>query len=230
MKYRLPIVGPSNVLVLVAALFVGIYVCTIPMWAVFHRHKGAISNSILFLLLNTVFVQQVGYVWFTAAFAWRTYLQAERVANCVTYALNTAIGVVFHVWCFGPLIVERLNVASGGHCLIGSEIMSISMHKCRSDPNAIWVDGFDLSGHYYFITTLCMLLVHNCIGDAPADNVHKAASALCAVLVAVWVFEFWITSLFFHTILERLTGLVGIPIAFGVICAGEWWCGLQIEH
>lgn len=179
---------------------------------------------------------------------------------------NTIFLVFTNVWCFGPSIFERIDMLNGGHCeeRSGSEWVgdysnmnpraaalsgsinpetertpSLTPSQCLRDSNRYWVDGFDVSGHYYLIISMSLLLWDLLIryhilnwrkrevvdlelqsiysmAQQPATNittvqllVMKRTVQVCSIaLLLIWYFEFAVTSLFFHTTLEKLWGLI----------------------
>lgn len=215
-----------------SVVYVAVFIVSIPVWYYARAYRDVVLHNWLMAETNVVFVQLFGYVWFTAAYASHVFLytdeqnripEAVLVQQAFKYALVTVCYILVQRWCFGAPIVERINVATGGSC----DRPFLSMNQCKLDPEAVWVDGFDLLSHYYIILSLSLMLWHN------RDSMHTMAPStttwaktadrllkpFCGVLLAVWFLEFCITSTFFHTVGERFTGLVAIPVTWAVIGA-----------
>lgn len=216
--------------------YVAVYIATIPFWAVLLPYKDRVAHNGLCAAVNSLFIQHYGYVWFTLAYMGHIFLFVEPngkitypvlARQSTKYALSMLFTIAFNSWFFGLLIVERLNVATGGHCSV-----DLGMDDCRRDPAAVWQDGFDLSGHYYFLLTLGLLLWDNHMnrprrGDIETQTkrlVHALQTLLqllSTALLVIWSLEFCVTSLFFHTVGERAAGLVAIPIVYFVVWTGN---------
>lgn len=227
---------PQNLLALASLTYVFCFLVTIPMWWVMLLHKHVISSNPFFSAVNSVFVQQYGYVWFTLAYMGHCFNFADQnnqvplhiaLGQFLRYLLNTGAWIIVNFWCFGPLVVERLNRATGGHCEQSSILVDVGMRKCKENPQYVWEDGFDLLGHYYFIVTLSLWILYNRASIPLAvsrENMGHVARLvlsfvrmLSAWLLTVWFLEFCVTSVFFHTIGERLAGLVSIPVVYGLL-------------
>lgn len=228
---------PTNLVVRASLAYVAIFVVTIPIWWFALSKKLAVATNPLCAAVNSIFVQRYGYAWFTVAYMGHCFSFADAydvvptaVVACqgFKYLLNTFLWILVNFWFFGPLLVERLNVATGGHCGSKSpDLTDLSMHQCRADPDAIWIDGFDLLGHYYFLLTASLLLLSNrsympTVSERQNQGLRSRSvlsfvKMLTAWLLTVWVLEFCVTSMFFHTIGERFAGLVGIPVALIVL-------------
>lgn len=180
--------------------------------------------------VNHIFVQKYGYFWFTVAYLGNifTYLLDGRVPTRIVsyflqkYSINTLVYILLTIWCFGELIIERINMWTGGHCV--QEMQIINDPKRCSELMLPWINGFDLSGHYYFIVSTSMLLFPETIrvralcvtGKSFGINrkfLKTAFILLTLILLAIWFSMFVVTSLFFHTILEKTIGiLMGVVI------------------
>lgn len=223
------------------ALYTGIFLVSIPVWMVLLPHKHVIADNPICAFFNALFITHYGYVWFTLAFMGHMFQHVGPLGKVATpvvqryivkFVLYLAISIGIDGWFFGPLMVERLNVLTGGHC-----DSQLTMEECRADPYSNWIDGFDLSGHYLFLITLSLLVLSNIgktrelrNGDLEAQSggvsntvrvLQKSVRTLCNWLLAIWFLEFCLTSVFFHTIGERAAGLIAIPIAFFIIWVGD---------
>lgn len=216
-------------------------------WSIFLLHyKWYISKNRFFYYLNHIFIEQYGYIMFSVAYFGfaAAYIHDRRkvLVHLQKYALITGGWIVFNEWFFGRLIFERVNVYTGGYCEVrGIADKTISMYRCTRSLDGIWIDGFDPSGHLYFLSTASLALWKEIIGlglvrvdwenqtvslDEESDSaespesrlplmktVGRMSAMLSLFLIIVWYFEFDITCLFFHTIPEKISGLlVGIAV------------------
>lgn len=210
-------------------LFPLIFLITFPFSIPLKKFSSTVSQNAVLSFLNYVFVQQLGYLLFTIAFLSYAVFYIDnkptRARNIgvllLKYAIITVIAMLFHGVFFKFLVVELVNRFTGGNC----SDRSVSMAKCRQSPEYQWVDGVDISSHYYFLLSLVLMLLNNqfCAARASDSVSHPppktirfsqlAVLYLSFILMSIWIFEFIITSLFFHTITERLFGLIGVPVA-----------------
>lgn len=89
------------------------------------------------------------------------YKDAARVF--LRYLANTLFCIFANLWCFGPLVFERVDVAAGGHCIRITEpdqtARGLSRHQCTVGSNTRWVAGFDISGHFYLLASISLLVL-----------------------------------------------------------------------
>ncbi|KAM9896381.1 hypothetical protein OXX69_010676 [Metschnikowia pulcherrima] len=249
----------KQIVVRASFIFLAIYILTLPLSSFGASHRAVISNNPLFQGANSIFIADYGDIWLAAGFLAHTlcaYLQLKTskfnlLANRILkYLLHSTFSVLFNVWFFGPSIVERLNVATGGHCT-KSGPSAQSMSECRRNPTSSWVDGFDISGHYYFVVTSSLLLMdaimrtethksvtvqesalnysaqdHSILRQR-AQKASKVVSICAVVLMTIWVMEFCVTSVFFHTAWEKALGLLGVPIILVILMVSDEICTVR---
>ncbi|GEQ71270.1 hypothetical protein JCM33374_g4951 [Metschnikowia sp. JCM 33374] len=238
--------------------FLVIFIISIPLGLYGVKYRTVISNSSFFQAMNSIFVTDYGVLWLSGAFWSHTLciclpekFQSRILINrLLKYTLYLIFGVFFNAWFFGPSLVERLNVATGGHCA-GSEELLQSMSQCRGNPLSSWVDGFDLSGHYFFLITSSSVLLdaisrRNAGAGTGANsneqNCHKSmaqkllqmattlTTRFAMVLITVWLVEFCVTSIFFHTVWEKASGLLGIPVGLMILALSDKICGIKVAQ
>ncbi|KAM9939103.1 hypothetical protein OXX80_001414 [Metschnikowia pulcherrima] len=244
----------KQIVVRASFIFLAIFILTLPLSSFGASHRAVISNNPLFQGANSIFISDYGDIWLAAGLLAHTlcaYLQLKTsksnlLANRILkYLLHSTFSVLFNVWFFGPSIVERLNVATGGHCT-KSGPSAQSMSECRRNPTSSWVDGFDISGHYYFVVTSSLLLMdaisrtdknvtfqesalnysaqdHSILRQR-AQKASKFVSIYAVVLMTIWVMEFCVTSVFFHTAWEKALGLLGVPIILVILMVSDEIC------
>ncbi|KAL2753046.1 hypothetical protein ACRALDRAFT_2112456 [Sodiomyces alcalophilus JCM 7366] len=123
-------------------------------------------------LLNVFFVKR-GWFWTTVAFAafvlthptFRGGASAKRyAAACTRWVLVTGAWFLATQWCFGPPLIDRHFILTGGRCEValqkeaqegvGGSAMDfgevVSALACKSAGGA-WEGGHDISGHVFML-------------------------------------------------------------------------------
>ncbi|KAF3989577.1 hypothetical protein FT663_02867 [Candidozyma haemuli var. vulneris] len=223
-----------------AGIFPVIFLVTWPLWYICSEYKSYITKNVVLAFLNYFFIQQYGYLLFTIAYLSQGVFyvdgqtqQKDKIYSLMfKYGVITLLGMVFHGGFLSFSLVEMVNKATGGYCEGGTT--KTTMSQCSANPDLQWIDGFDISSHYYFLSSSVILLLNNLLNNATesADieaqveeepksglilKARKVVTYLTSLLISIWMFEFVITSLFFHTPFERFMGLVGCPAALFTI-------------
>jgi len=175
----------------------------------------------------------------------------ERIAKYLTL---TGLWALFTTWFFGPALLERFIVLSGGQCIIplpGDDqhtILELPTEFCytrtpitpatiASHPE-LFVSSFfqrqeavsesmriiprlrsghDVSGHVFLLTASTLFLIDQLRWSYKGrayirwDSFHSWAIIANVLLVALWFFALWTTSVYFHSPLEKVTGLRKLP-------------------
>lgn len=146
-------------------------------------------------IFNLYFVK-VGWLWTTAAFASLLLFQpAYRASSSLSqaqqqtrvrralqallrYAIATTIWYLMTQWFFGPAIVDRSFVVTGGKCeevMDRAEKMDLgerpsdqletlfSAAACKAAGGA-WKGGHDISGHVFMLVLATAFLAHEAVG------------------------------------------------------------------
>lgn len=222
-----------------AKAFVVVFLVSVPLTVIGSQHRSLISDSPFFQWLNSVFIVDYGGLCLVLSYVLENYpgpktLSPRYYVNKVSKLLVFALSVLaFNDWFFGPLLVERLNVATGGHC---SDVASSSMTACAK-ASMEWINGFDLSGHYYFLLALSLLLMD---GLSSSDEINseevsftkfrKYANFAVIFTIGVYVFEFCVTSVFFHTLGEKTAGLISVPITLELLRVVDYLCPVTLPQ
>ncbi|SCU98279.1 LAFA_0G16798g1_1 [Lachancea sp. 'fantastica'] len=130
---------------------------------------------------------------------------------------NLALLVVF-------LIIDGIFVWTGGSC---STSGTKSAETCRKQGGE-WTGGFDVSGHFCFLTIVSLILweelrgarQYMIVNEIDANNESKIWLPLQYTVVsvlAVWAFILCVTAIYYHTVLEKVLGLAMGYIGPGVI-------------
>ncbi|KAJ2159979.1 hypothetical protein GGF46_002643 [Coemansia sp. RSA 552] len=183
-------------------------------------------------LLNVRFAK-VAWGWTTALFAVALPVRARSPqaagAAVLRYALATLYWVVLARWFFGPPLLDRLFVATGGACDVGPALADTlspiaSLQQCRA-AGGRWAGGHDVSGHCFLLIHSALFLAEEVLAPLWAGRVRAAeahasrarAAARWAVLAAatalagLWVFMLYTTARYFHGGPELVSGtLAGV--------------------
>lgn len=213
--------------------------------------------------------------WFTSPGGQRRSLGATR--RLITYLALTALWLVFTGWFFGPAILERIVVASGGECVLpGTSGLPVTVPNefCFTkstistqshpelftqfsttnvgdeDPSLkplVLIEGIprlrkghDVSGHIFLLTMSILLLAEQLQASFNVDQkfwgaLHKVVVILNAALLVVWMWASATTSVYFHSPLEKFTGLCEpIPRLCPVLLtdhysSSPWFCGVRFD-
>lgn len=201
-------------------IYVLTYVFSIPLTQIVLKYSEYVTESRINQAIDIIFVYG-GYIWFSIVF-----LKAppqipqpnKRLSIAMIYLVNTVFVVISFWWFFGPSIFGRIDIFAGGYCADGD----IAYNECKN-----WIKKFDVSAHYFMIISMSLLLWYRIKTTengflSPGHN-NKATDLWllsCWTLLGVWYFEYLITSLFFHTILEKLVGMlfgVTVPLIVYVV-------------
>ncbi|KAA0707123.1 Fat storage-inducing transmembrane protein 2 [Triplophysa tibetana] len=88
----------------------------------------------------------------------------------------------------------------------------------------IW-DGFDISGHSFILTFSALIIVEEMVAMLQIPNSHRNTFLDCLyialnVIVAIWIWMFACTSVYFHHFIDKLlgtsVGVLGWYVTYGV--------------
>jgi hypothetical protein len=182
--------------------------------------------------LNLIFLKW-SWAWSTAAFFALQIPAARRSARRILqWALATAAWSACAVSFFGgPGLLARLAMASGAVCGIHlgpAHFAPIPVSFCAAGQSVSRAEhpelfplelemkdharpfvprlrsGHDVSGHV-FLLTLAVLFLADQLRQTRFAAHGYARAAVCALL-ALWVFSLWITSVYFHSPAEKISG------------------------
>ncbi|PLB42011.1 putative inositol phospholipid biosynthesis protein Scs3 [Aspergillus candidus] len=196
-------------------------------------------------IFNAYFVK-IGWLWMTAAFAslvvsqpaYTTAVTAaqrpRRIAQAVgRYALATLAWYLTTQWCFGPAVIDRGFVITGGGCGGGSSSISdadgltalVTAAACKG-AGGRWSGGHDVSGHVFMLVLVTGVLGFEGVGARVGNGVSSGGEEEKEVgkkedqeVVRKWAGRFvgvvfglswWMllmTAIWFHTWLEKWNGL-----------------------
>ncbi|KAF5393381.1 hypothetical protein D9757_000712 [Collybiopsis confluens] len=195
-------------------------------------------------VLNVYFIKKA-WGWTSALFllSWGTRNPSSRsLSQLVQWLVETACWITFTSWFFGPAVIDRLALASGGECLIplpSGQQVTVPIEYCftrskitpATHPDVFttslvlpegWTGvprlqrGHDVSGHIFLLTMSILFLsdqLRISLRSGSSNGWHKIAIVLNLALISVWLFSSYITSVYFHSPLEKLTGYGGSFLA-----------------
>ncbi|EEH44196.1 uncharacterized protein PADG_00485 [Paracoccidioides brasiliensis Pb18] len=203
-------------------------------------------------IFNVYFVK-IGWVWTTLAFIGLLLTQPSFTSRCLSpntrlrrvgqaifrYALVTTSWWLTTQWFFGPGIIDRSFIATGGRCEapipssadpISELAVVLTATACKASGGA-WTGGHDVSGHVFMLVLASAFLLIELQGRSSAGEVDGSKDKYQGTVeefpyaerwgryfvLAVASLSWWMllmTAMWFHTWLEKVTGLV---IALGVV-------------
>jgi len=157
----------------------------------------------------------------------------HAIRRVVQWVLASAAWFACAVSFFGPGFLARLASVSGAECGIhlGPSFVPIPASFCdvgspvtramhpelfplvlvlapETDPDRHFVPrlrrGHDVSGHV-FLLTLAVLFLADQLRQT-RRTAHGYARAATGALLALWVFSLWVTSVYFHSPQEKISG------------------------
>lgn len=188
-------------------------------------------------LFNVYFVK-LGWFWTTLVYIpYAFYILSDRKPHQFLKALSRWLMVTTYwffltQWAFGPSIIDRVFVATGGACDRvqqdgdPSPLQVFEQAACRKH-GGVWTGGHDVSGH-------CLLLIHSSLFfleelswlwyyPSPKALLKKTQSyfTVIAGMLALWAWMLLMTSTYFHGHYELLSGttfgLIGWALIVSVI-------------
>ncbi|KAF8070586.1 inositol phospholipid synthesis and fat-storage-inducing TM-domain-containing protein [Lyophyllum atratum] len=189
--------------------------------------------------LNVYFIKKA-WAWTSAVFifSWLTSPPTTRTTERAgKWVAETVMWLIFTSWFFGPALLERVILASGGECVLAlpsgdpiivpAEYCLTKLHLSpESHPQlfatstfaaADWRAiprlrrGHDISGHIFLLTMSTLFLADQLRYSfrlAQRSTLHTVAMVANVALIGIWLFATYTTSIYFHSPLEKVTGLL----------------------
>ncbi|KAF9355659.1 hypothetical protein BGX26_006284, partial [Mortierella sp. AD094] len=146
------------------------------------------------------------------------------VRALVRWGLATAYWWIISQWFFGPGLFDRLFVLTGGSCSVNGHW---SQYNCRKQ-GGLWAGGIDISGHMFLLSHAWLFLmeelsvfmnVPEALTVVQSRPAAKYAVLSVAGLCGLWWWMSLMTSVYYHHLAEKLTGLF-----FGM----AFWAGTYV--
>jgi hypothetical protein len=173
-------------------------------------------------LINVVFVKY-GWFWTTAAFM----LHLSRLRNSskakafLRWGLATAWWIVVTQWFFGPPLMDRAFLSTGGACQTldqvnqaGRDALDMSKGELWLTSAACklhggrWTGGHDISGHVFLLTHASLFLWSEILPFLRTGWIRGGVESSAVLgLLGMWWWMLLMTGIYFHTWREK----VGFP-------------------
>ena len=189
-------------------------------------------------VLNVWFIKRAwGWTSFAFLFLWLTSPRHTQTLSRVAQWVAASLAwLAFTSWFFGPALIERFILLSGGECTValpsGAAFRvptGLCLTKFRLSPDAHpslfpsplllpeapWstvprlLRGHDVSGHVFLLTMSVLFLADQLSLSLRAvlwPKMHTWAVIATVSLLGIWLFALGTTSVYFHTPLEKVTG------------------------
>ncbi|KAI0311696.1 inositol phospholipid synthesis and fat-storage-inducing TM-domain-containing protein [Amylostereum chailletii] len=126
-------------------------------------------------------------------------------------------------YCFGH---ERISYDTHPHLF--SSIVPASLDIMPTMPRMR--RGHDISGHIFLLTLSCLFLgdqIRQSLARRTWSAAHGWALGGAGAVLALWLFSLWVTSVYFHTPAEKVSGFVLGVATFGITQVPVWLSHLQ---
>ncbi|KAI5792437.1 Fat storage-inducing transmembrane protein, partial [Peziza echinospora] len=170
-----------------------------------------------------VFFVKFGWLWTTIVYV----IHAKRLQRTsplqsfLRWALATLWWLFITQWFFGPPIMDRTFLLTGGICdmandpnLASSELgvpkLLVTSAACKIAKGA-WIGGHDLSGHVFMLTHSSLFLwteILPLLAMGSQKHWNHAATYAVFALLGLWWWMLIMTGVHFHTWREKFTGLI----------------------
>lgn len=127
------------------------------------------------------------------------------------------------------LFIDRIFIWTGGHCQLDAELNPtgskyreiVDAELCRSKRGS-WIGGFDISGHFCFLINISLILwielyqLDKWMASTSMDwnqlyryeKVLKFGHWAIVTVLSIWIFLLITTSIFYHTVPEKILGYI----------------------
>lgn len=176
-------------------------------------------------IFNIIFVKR-GWFWTTVVYAFASWTcistsqgnKATMIRQSLTrYVSATLWWIIFSQWLFGMPLMDRVFLWTGGSCGItaNTTIAEPGFHRhlssalCRTHGGE-WIGGYDPSGHIFILTHGSLFLWFEIL---PLLNRLRPGAPLplglkvTLVFLTIWWWMFLMTSVYFHSLGEKVAGL-----------------------
>jgi Inositol phospholipid synthesis and fat-storage-inducing TM len=197
-------------------------------------HRLASKRS----FLNVVFLKW-SWSWTSLAFLLlSTTSPVKRARRWLQWAFATGAWFALTSWFFGPSLLTRLIIASGGvcglhigealfvpipqtYCLTGIPVSRLTHPELfpavyvgvGTDSNDPFIPrlryGHDVSGHVFLLTLSALFLTDQLRQTRTSAPLY--AVGVSGALLSLWVCSLWVTSAYFHAPSEKTSGFSAPP-------------------
>lgn len=142
----------------------------------------------------------------------------------IRYTIMTIWWILFTQWCFGLPLMDRIFVWTGGRCQFdletaevlplaikqtietgASHSLQLSSYHCKRHKGQ-WVGGHDPSGHVFLLVHSSLFMFFEFIPFRA--GVNQISQWFVMGLIGLWWFMLLMTNVYFHSITEKVVGLL----------------------
>lgn len=184
----------------------------------FFAYRGNLVWTVVFVCLAYVQIYTKCHTYSVLPRDARTMPLAPLKGLLIEYACKFIIKNLMLMIIF--FFIDTVFVLTGGSCVNGT--VTRSAERCRTSGGD-WVGGFDISGHFCFLVNISMILwielshfqryLERESLLPPLNRWFRGIVAITVGVLAIWIFMLMVTSIYYHTVLEKLIGC-----AMGYIC------------
>jgi hypothetical protein len=168
-------------------------------------------------IFNILFVK---YAWFWTTVAFLGHVSRLRHSSLSKAALRWGIATFWWIavtqWFFGPPIMDRAFMWSGGACetldRVNSQETDLGMGKGKLLLTSVackmaggkWSGGHDLSGHVFLLTHASLFLWSEVLPALKVGRWQGKENGVVLAVVAIWWWMLLMTGIYFHTWKEKV--------------------------
>ncbi|CCJ29022.1 unnamed protein product [Pneumocystis jirovecii] len=174
----------------------------------------------LYKLNNKTRESYFSHRWFWTTIVFLYHLSRIGHKNilkaCLRWLLVTLWWFFITQWFFGSSIMDRIFIWTGGSCkfydLKLSKIYENSVHssmKCKL-AGGKWTGGYDFSGHAFLLTHASLFLWSELLLALNFNPkcAKQSQTIIIIILLFLWWYMLLMTACYFHTLMEKITGLI----------------------
>lgn len=170
---------------------------------------------VLFLSLSALQIYYRAIEWDPLPRDARIDIRSKVLPLMREYALKLLLKTVLLYVIF--FVIDHVFVWTGGACSVSD---TASAEQCRRDGGK-WEGGFDISGHFCFLTNISMILWMEIYSFQHFTNTNEIQPSrkwisviyLNIFVLITWAFVLSVTAIFYHTLMEKVIG-----VTMGYIC------------
>jgi len=208
-----------------------IYPSTLLLASLFYQLSPAdeAANSYFAQKTNVfnVWFVKYGWIWTTLAFiCHQSRLPAQSAGKAaLRYAVATGWWILVTQWCFGPPLMDRTFLLTGGKCEqmmadddMGTAKSLFTSAACKMSGGH-WTGGHDLSGHVFLLSHASLFLWSEVLPMLQRKMERDWRDLVVFSVLGIWWWMMLMTGLYFHTATEKVTGLIVGYISWGLLYA-----------
>ncbi|KAH3899153.1 Yft2p SCDLUD_004581 [Saccharomycodes ludwigii] len=108
-------------------------------------------------------------------------------------------------------IIDHVFILTGGTCSVGNGSVKDAL-ECKDTYGGEWRGGFDISGHFCFLTNLSLIFWFEIrdFSQILQENWKPWLILKCLIIsvLSVWIVILSITAIYYHTLWEKILGVL----------------------